>query len=88
VEDAKPVDFLKLYIPANPFASLANAVMPAIVVFSVLVGIALITVKNKQSVLEPLSAIAEALMAVTRFVARLAPYGVFALAALLQLLIS
>jgi len=81
VEEAKPVDFLKLYIPANPFASLANAVMPSIVLFSALIGIALITVKNKQSVLEPFSAIAEALMAVTGFVARLAPYGVFALAA-------
>ena len=81
VEDAKPVDFLKLYIPANPFASLANSVMPAIVVFSILIGVALIGVKNKQSVLEPLSAIAEALMRLTGFVARLAPYGVFALVA-------
>jgi proton glutamate symport protein len=81
VEEAKPVDFLKLFIPANPFASLASAVMPAIVVFSVLIGVALIGVKNKQSVLEPLSAIAEALMGVAGFVARLAPYGVFALAA-------
>jgi Na+/H+-dicarboxylate symporter/ABC-type amino acid transport substrate-binding protein len=81
VEEAKPVDFLKLYIPANPFASLANSVVPAIVVFSVLIGVALIRVKNKWSVLEPLSALAEALMAVTGFVARLAPYGVFALAA-------
>ena len=81
VEEAKPVDFLKLYIPVNPFASLANAVIPAIVVFSVLIGVALIGVKNKESVLEPLSATAEALMGVTRFVARLAPYGVFALAA-------
>ena len=81
VEEAKPVDFLKLYIPANPFASLANAVMPAIVVFSALIGVALIGVKNKQSLLEPLAALAEALMAVTGFIARLAPYGVFALAA-------
>lgn len=81
VEEAKSVDFLKLYIPANPFASLANTVIPAIVVFSMLIGVALIGVKNKESVLEPLSAIAEALMAVTGFVARLAPYGVFALAA-------
>ena len=31
VEEAKPVDFLRLYIPANPFASLANSVMPAII---------------------------------------------------------
>jgi Na+/H+-dicarboxylate symporter len=81
VEEAKPVDYLKLYIPANPFASLANAVMPAIVVFSALIGVALIGVKNKQSLLEPLAALAEALMAVTGFIARLAPYGVFALAA-------
>jgi hypothetical protein len=81
VEEVKPVDFLKLYIPANPFASLANTVIPAIVVFNVLIGVALIGVKNKQSVLEPLSAIAEALMAVTGLVARLAPYGAFALAA-------
>lgn len=81
VAEAKPVDFLRLFIPANPFASLANAAMPAIVVFSVLIGVALIGVKKKQSVLEPLSAVAEALMAVTGFVARLAPYGVFALAA-------
>lgn len=81
VEESKPVDFLKLYIPANPFASLANGVVPAIAVFSVLIGVALIRVKNKQSVLEPLSAIAEALTGVTRFVAKLAPYGVFALTA-------
>lgn len=81
VEEAKPVDFLKLYIPANPFSSLANGVVPAIAVFSALIGVALIRVKNKQSVLEPLSAIAEALMVVTGFVARLAPYGAFSLAA-------
>ncbi len=81
VEEAKPVDFLHLYIPANPFASLANAVVPAIVVFSALFGLALMGVKNKQSVLEPLSAIAEASMEVSGFAARLAPYGVFALIA-------
>lgn len=81
VEEAKPVDFLNLYIPANPFASLANSVVPAIVVFSGLLGVALISVKNKESVLDPLSAIAEALMAMSGFAARLAPYGVFALIA-------
>ena len=29
VEETKPIDFLQLYIPANPFASLANGVVPA-----------------------------------------------------------
>jgi len=81
VEETKPVDFLKLYIPSNPFASLANAVIPAIVVFSVLIGVALIRVKKKRALLEPLAASAEALTAVTRFVSKLAPYGVFALTA-------
>lgn len=81
VEDAKPVDFLSLFIPANPFASLANAAMPAIVVFTVLIGVALISVANKHALLEPLEVAAQALMRVTGFVARLAPYGVFALVA-------
>jgi Na+/H+-dicarboxylate symporter len=40
VETTPPVDFLQLYIPANPFHSLANTIVPAIVVFSVLIGLA------------------------------------------------
>ncbi len=81
VQEAEPIDFLHLYIPANPFASLANGVIPAIVVFSVLIGVGLIGKKNKQALLESLSAVAAALMAVTGFAARLAPYGIFALTA-------
>lgn len=81
VEQAVPVDFLRLYIPANPFASLANAVVPAIVVFSVLIGLALIHVKNKNVLLAPLTVILDVLMEVTGFIGKLAPYGVFALTA-------
>jgi Na+/H+-dicarboxylate symporter/ABC-type amino acid transport substrate-binding protein len=81
VEEAKPVDFLQLYIPANPFNSLSNAVVPAIVVFSVLLGLALIGVRSKNALLEPLSAVADALMGVTGMIGRLAPYGIFALTA-------
>jgi Na+/H+-dicarboxylate symporter/ABC-type amino acid transport substrate-binding protein len=81
VEETKSIDFLRLYIPANPFASLANAVVPAIVVFSVLIGLALINVKNKNALLAPLTVISDVLMEVTGFIAKLAPYGVFALTA-------
>lgn len=81
LQEPKPIDFLQLYIPANPFASLANAVVPAIVVFSILIGLALTSVKNKEAILDPLSAVADALMGVTGFIAKLAPYGVFALTA-------
>jgi len=81
VEDAPPFDFLGLYIPANPFHSLANTIVPAVVVFSLALGLALIGVPRKELVLEPLDVLTAALMRVTGFVARLAPIGVFAIAA-------
>src|SRR5258708_30605669 len=76
IEEAKPVDFLKLYIPANVFSSLSNAVVPAIVVFSILFGLALISVKNQEQVLDFLSTVGDGLMEITSFVAKIAPYGV------------
>jgi Na+/H+-dicarboxylate symporter/ABC-type amino acid transport substrate-binding protein len=81
LQEAQPIDFLQLYIPANPFSSMANAVIPAIVVFSVLIGLALTGVRNKNALLDPLAAVADALMGVTGFVTKLAPYGIFALSA-------
>lgn len=81
IEEAKPVDFLTLYIPANVFFSLSNAIVPAIVVFSILFGLALINVGNKERVLGFLSTVGDGLMGITGFVGRLAPYGVFAITA-------
>ena len=63
IQEAKPVDFLQLYIPANIFFSLSNAVVPAIVVFSILFGLALTGVRNKDKVLDFLSPIGDGLMA-------------------------
>lgn len=81
IEPAAAPDFLLLYIPSNPFFSLANAIVPAVVVFSILIGLALIGVREKRYVIDPLSALAETLARVTGFVAKLAPLGVFALIA-------
>lgn len=81
VEEAKSVDFLKLYIPSNIFFALSNAVVPAIVVFSILFGVALIQVKQKRHILDLLSTVGDVLMTITGFVGKLAPYGVFALIA-------
>lgn len=81
VEEPKPVDFLQLYIPSNFFFSLSNAVVPAIVVFSVLFGLALIQVNSKDRFLDFMSTVADALMGITGFVGKLAPYGVFAITA-------
>ena len=81
VQEAGEFDFLSLYIPANPFFSLANNIVPAVVLFSIALGVALIGVKSKEGLLKGLSALAEALTRVTGFVVSLAPIGVFAIAA-------
>ncbi|MCG6935787.1 MAG: cation:dicarboxylase symporter family transporter [Proteobacteria bacterium] len=81
VETPEPIDFLQLYLPSNPFNSLSNAVIPAIVVFGVAVGIALIGIKEKQHLLQPLSTLLDTLIRITQFVVKLTPIGVFALAA-------
>jgi proton glutamate symport protein len=81
VDPPARVDFLQLYIPANPFFSFANAVVPAIVVFCALLGLSLTNVRNKEALLQPLTAVSDALMAITEMISRIAPYGIFALTA-------
>jgi Na+/H+-dicarboxylate symporter/ABC-type amino acid transport substrate-binding protein len=81
VEERPPFDFIGLYIPSNPFYSLANNIVPAVVLFSVLLGVALIGVEQKQTLLEVLSVLSEAIARATRFIVRLTPYGLFAVAA-------
>ncbi|QDU58612.1 cation:dicarboxylate symporter family transporter [Aeoliella mucimassa] len=81
VEPAQKVDFVELYIPANPFSSLSEAVIPGVVVFGVALGIALIGVPNKQQLLTVLDSLADALGRITGFVVKLTPIGVYALAA-------
>jgi Na+/H+-dicarboxylate symporter len=75
--------FLDLFIPANPFHALAESVVPAVVVFSLALGAALIGIsgEGKQTLLDVLATLGEALSRITGFVVKLAPYGVFAIAA-------
>ena len=81
VEDPPQFDFLGLYIPKNPFNALANSVVPAVVLFSVAVGVALIGVEQKSSFMEALATFSKALTRVTNFVVSLTPIGVFAIVA-------
>ena len=79
VESPKEFDVVQLYVPTNPFFSLSNSVVPAIVLFSLALGLAVIGVPKKGSFLADLETVGEALMRIAQFVARLAPIGVFAL---------
>ena len=81
LEEREPFDFLSLYIPTNPFNSLANTVVPAVVLFSIIVGIALIAVPDRDRVLAVLGPAGRAVSRATNFIVSLTPYGVFAIAA-------
>lgn len=81
IQDQPPVDFLRLYIPSNVFYALSNAIVPAVVVFSILLGVALIKVPHKERLIDVLATTGDALLRVNGFIGRLAPYGVFAIAA-------
>ena len=74
-------NFIDLYIPSNPFHPLANSVVPAVVLFSVVLGVALIGVERKQVLLDVLRVASEAVARATRLAVRLTPYGLFAIAA-------
>jgi Na+/H+-dicarboxylate symporter len=73
VEEPQAPDFLRLFIPSNPFYSYANALVPAVVVFSALVGVGLIGMTEKAALLKPLSVLRDTLMWVTGVIAKLGP---------------
>ena len=81
VERRPEFNFIDLYIPANPFNSLANNVVPAVVLFSMVLGVAVAGVQRRERLLEVLTVAREAISVATRLVTRLTPYGLFAIAA-------
>lgn len=81
VEEPEKINYLNLFIPSNPFYSLANNVVPAVVLFSIALGLALIGIEDKDSLLGHLHILNRAMMSVTRFVSKLMPIGVLAIVA-------
>jgi Na+/H+-dicarboxylate symporter/ABC-type amino acid transport substrate-binding protein len=79
--EGEPLDLLGLYIPDNPFHSLANNIVPAVVLFSALLGLALIGIPQKAVVLDVIQVANQAVGRIARFVVTLTPYGLFAIAA-------
>ncbi|MEM1070691.1 MAG: cation:dicarboxylase symporter family transporter [Planctomycetota bacterium] len=74
-------DLLSSFIPSNIFAALAGNDVPAIILFCVCTGTALSTVPRHESLVSLLDTIANVLLKVAGFIARLAPIGVFAISA-------
>jgi Na+/H+-dicarboxylate symporter len=81
VEPGQPFSIPDIYFTANPFQALANAVVPAVVLFSSLLGIALIGVEQRERLLAPLRVANAAVVRITKFIISLTPVGVFAIVA-------
>lgn len=81
LDEREGFDFLGLYIPTNPFNSLANNIVPAVVLFSLFLGLALIPVPKKKRLIRVLTVGSAAIANATNFVVSLTPYGVFAISA-------
>ena len=74
-------NYLNLYIPSNPFSSMANSMIPAVVLFGICIGIALISMEEKKNFLSVLTVARDALTKIAKAVVYLTPIGVFAFAA-------
>ncbi len=70
-----------MFIPANPFEALAAGTIPAVVLFSILFGVALMGLQGKEGLLRNLDLVTQALTRVTMMVVKITPIGVFAMTA-------
>ena len=75
------IDLLDLFIPSNPFGSLAAGSVPAVVAFCILLGLALSKVERKAELLAVLDQLTQALSQLTKWIVSISPFGVFVLSA-------
>jgi Na+/H+-dicarboxylate symporter/ABC-type amino acid transport substrate-binding protein len=80
LEPPQRFNFLE-FIPSNPFHSMANNIVPAVVLFSIAIGLALMGIESKAPLIAAFDVMEDALKRVTKFVSRLTPLGIFAIAA-------
>jgi Na+/H+-dicarboxylate symporter len=81
VQPSRQLDIIALYIPANPFFSMANNVVPAVVLFSILLGVGISGVKGSEGFIQWLDVVGAGLNRINKLVIKLTPLGVLAIAA-------
>ncbi len=80
-QDIKPFNPIEIYIPQNPFYAMANSIVPAVVLFCIAVGVALIGHKDKSIIVDSLRVFTDVLAKVMGFMVQLTPIGVFSIVA-------
>jgi proton glutamate symport protein len=72
-------EILLSMIPSNIFEALAHGTLIQIIVFSIIIAIALVKVRNGRTILNYIQIALDAILMITHWIMELAPYGVFAL---------
>ncbi|MCG8537380.1 MAG: cation:dicarboxylase symporter family transporter [Pseudomonadales bacterium] len=83
VSDPEKVDYFKLYIPANPFESMAEGYVPAMVLFSIAIGVSLIGMdaSKKDTIISVMGTASEIFSRITQGLVKVLPVGIFAMSA-------
>ncbi|WP_198265254.1 cation:dicarboxylate symporter family transporter [sulfur-oxidizing endosymbiont of Gigantopelta aegis] len=81
IQDRMPFNPIEIYIPKNPFNAMANSTVPAVVLFCIAVGVALIGHKDKALLVDSFKVFTDVLAKVMSFMVQLTPIGVFAIVA-------
>jgi Na+/H+-dicarboxylate symporter/ABC-type amino acid transport substrate-binding protein len=74
-------DLIELFIPSNPFKSLSEGLIPAIVLFCLLFGFSLIGDERNKPFVDLLKGLSTTLSKITKLLIKTAPLGIFALTA-------
>jgi len=80
-ERPAPVELIDIYLPDNIFTGLAADNFPAVVLFSTVLGMLLQSIDTKERLLEPLEVMRQLFARLNKLVARIIPFGIFALTA-------
>lgn len=81
VAQAPEVNFVQQYIPSNPFASMAQGNVPALVIFCIALGLALISNGRKNQLLDVLEVVGQGLTVMSKKVIKFFPIGIFSMTA-------
>ena len=71
------INFAELLIPDNIFYDLSNNVIPAVVIFSLFIGLALMHIKERQGAMSLLDVAVKILTRITIWISRITPVGTF-----------
>lgn len=71
------INFAEVLIPENIFYSLSNNLVPSVVIFSLLMGISLMHIRDKHTFMEILDSVVSALTKITAWISRITPIGTF-----------